>query len=426
MKAYLLFQMPRLYKRKPDSNRFKWDMNNMQKAAEEIRNSTLSFKAASEKYNVPKTTLFRCVKGNVTTGQKGPIKTTLNQNQESELVDHIIKLQVMMYGISATQIRKLAYDFVTRNGIPHRFCNEKKIAGYDWFYGFLDRHKEISVRTAEKTSIARLAGFNRVQVRKFFDLLEASMSIHKFSPGNIYNVDESGLSTVPTRSTKIVSKKGSKQVGIFASGEKGETTTIICCFNASGTVFVPPAMIFKRKYMKDLLLRNSPEGTLGMTSPNGWITNELFVQWLQHFIDHTRPTENKKILLIMDNHHSHCTIEAIEKARANNIILLTIPPHSSHKLQPLDKTFFSSLKSNYQKQCTNFLINHPSKRITQYDVAELFSASYAKYCTMDKAVTGFKSCGIYPYNRDIFDDEDFAPASVTELVTGEHINNLSV
>ena len=394
----------------------------MQKAADEIRNGTVSYKEASEKYDVPKTTLFRCVQGKSHTGQRGPITTVLNKQQESELVSLILKLQVMMYGLTPTNIRKLAYDFVIRNNIPHPFSNEKKIAGYDWFYGFLDRHKELSVRTAEKTSMARLAGFNRIQVSKFFLLLAEVMSAHRFSPENIFNVDESGLSTVPNGSTKIVSKKGMKQVGIISSGEKGETTTVVCCYNASGTMFVPPAMIFKRKYLYNHLLRNAPKGTLGMTSTNGWITNELFVQWLRHFVDHTRPSESRKILLIMDNHPSHCTVDAIEMARNNNIILLTIPPHSSHKLQPLDKTFFSALKSSYAKQCTNFLINNPGKRITQYEIAELFASSYKQSCSMEKAVKGFESCGIFPYNDNIFSDEDFAPSNVTERISGENIN----
>ena len=33
---------------------------------------------------------------------------------------------------------------------------------------------------------------------------------------------------------------------------------------------------------------------------------------------------------------------------------------------------------------------------------------------IDKAVNGFSSTGIHPYNPDIFTDEDYAPSSVTE------------
>ena len=67
--------------------------------------------------------------------------------------------------------------------------------------------------------------------------------------------------------------------------------------------------------------------------------DNIFLLWLDHFIKHVKPTENEKILPILDNHSSHCPIGAIEQIRENNIVVLSLPPHISHKMQPLDKTF---------------------------------------------------------------------------------------
>ena len=83
--------------------------------------------------------------------------------------------------------------------------------------------------------------------------LREQLAEHKFKPECIFNVDECGLSSAPTRVSKILAKKGAKQVGIVSSAEKGETTTIVCCFNATGSIYVPPAMIFKRKNLKAVL-----------------------------------------------------------------------------------------------------------------------------------------------------------------------------
>ena len=47
---------------------------------------------------------------------------------------------------------------------------------------------------------------------------------------------------------------------------------------------------------------------------------------------------NIPILLIMDNHETHMSLAAVDLAKANEIVLLTIPPHTSHRLQPLDRT----------------------------------------------------------------------------------------
>jgi len=56
---------------------------------------------------------------------------------------------------------------------------------------------------------------------------------------------------------------------------------------------------------------------------------------------------------------------------------------------------------------------HPGQRVTDYELCEIFAGAYQKVATIDKGVKGFKSSGIYPYNPDIFCDEDYAPATVT-------------
>lgn len=52
------------------------------------------------------------------------------------------------------------------------------------------------------------------------DLLEDQFKIFQFTPDRLFNIDESGLSTVSTKPPKPLARMGSKQVGIIASGEK--------------------------------------------------------------------------------------------------------------------------------------------------------------------------------------------------------------
>ena len=54
-----------------------------------------------------------------------------------------------------------------------------------------------------------------MSVSKFFDLLESEMDKHKFTPDRIYNVDETGVTTVPNKPSKVLSLKGKKQVEQF-------------------------------------------------------------------------------------------------------------------------------------------------------------------------------------------------------------------
>ena len=44
----------------------------------------------------------------------------------------------------------------------------------------------------------------------------------------------------------------------------------------------------------------------------------------------------------------------------------------------------------------------------------LFSKAFLKTATAEKAVYGFQSCRLWPYNANKFTEEDFAAAAVTE------------
>lgn len=100
------------------------------------------------------------------------------------------------------------------------FNKDKGKAGQEWLDGFLRHHKDTSLRKAELTSVARAQAFNRSQVKKFFDNYQEYIDKYKFDSNRIYNVDESGMSTIQ-RPQKILATAGRKQVGVVTSAERG-------------------------------------------------------------------------------------------------------------------------------------------------------------------------------------------------------------
>lgn len=207
----------------------------------------------------------------------------------------------------------------------------------------------MSLRTPRPTSIARASGFNRPIVQLFFDKYESVLAKYKFTPEKIYNMDETGVSSVHTP-PKVIASRKLKQVGGITSTERGFNTTMLACINAVGNS-IPPVFVFPRVNFKNHMLHGAPPGSLGTCHISGWSNSDVFLEFLNHFIKHVKPSKDDKVLLIMDNHESHISIDAIELARENGIIMLTIPPHTSHKLQPLDRGVFGPFKTYYNDAC---------------------------------------------------------------------------
>ena len=155
-------------------------------------------------------------------------------------------------------------------------------------------------------------------------------------------------------------------------------------------------------------------GSVGDVSPSGWTHSSLFVNWLVHFVAITKCSKEHPHLIVLDGHHSHKTLEAIEFCRSNGIELLTIPPHSSHKMQPLDCCYFKSLKAAYNSAADNWMISNPGKRMSIYEVARIIGEAYLRTAIPNSGMNGFKITGIWPYNKDIFTEEDFLATELTE------------
>ncbi|KAB0805366.1 hypothetical protein PPYR_02336 [Photinus pyralis] len=95
----------------------------------------------------------------------------------------------------------------------------------------------------------------------------------------IYNVDETGISTVPKETSK---RLGVKQFGIISSWERRKNITVIAAFSASGN-YIPPLFVFPRKRMSPYLQKNGPSGAIYTCTDNGWSNENVFSLWLKHF-----------------------------------------------------------------------------------------------------------------------------------------------
>ena len=111
-------------------------------------------------------------------------------------------------------------------------------------------------------------------------------------------------------------------------------------------------------------------------------------EFMKHFIKHTKCSKDRPVILILDNHDIHISIETIDFYKENCVTLLTLPSrfvnltlpsHCSHKFQPLDRSVYGPFKTFYNQAANAFMVSHPGKTITIYDVAELVAKQTSKH-----------------------------------------------
>lgn len=410
--------MPRIWIKKTE--RVRKSPDEIKAAVEEVKSGS-SIREVSRNYTISFSALQRHVARakSLADGETFEHKPNLSvrqiftSEQEERMVKYLQKCSKMHYGLTSTDTRKLAYKYAKglNINIPEKWNDDKK-AGREWLFGFLRRNPRLGLRTPEATSLSRSTSFNKYNVDQFFENVQQVYGRCEFSAEDIWNCDETALTTVH-KPQKVLAEKGLKQVGQITSGERGQLVTMCCFVNAAGNT-VPPAYIFPRQRNLDVIGHSAPPNSLILGHPSGWMTGENFVKVFHHFIQHARCSQERPAVLFLDNHDSHVSIEIILAARSAGVHLITFPPHSSHRLQPLDVTIYGPMKTRYNQACDDFMATNPGKPITIYNIAELSHKAFVQAFSKTNIMSGFHRTGIWPLNRNIFSEDDFLMASVTD------------
>lgn len=413
--------MPR--NRQRTTNKGRWTKEDLEKARRSIVEGKSSIREASKKFAIPFATLQRRMKTDterVTTGPSMGRKAVLSPDQETIMVESIKLLGKLFYGLNCQQIRYVAYEFAERQGIIHNFNREKKCAGRDWLEGFLKRNPTVTTRKPEAPSASnsKVAAFNKHDISLFFDNLESLTRKQYFEPSRIYAVDETVITTIQEPGTLaipgVLVEKGQKRVGGSTSDERGKNLTVVCSMSAAGA-FVPPMFIFPRQRISQHLSVGGPIDAIYLCTKDGSINSNLFFAWLQHFKIHSKSSKDNPCLLVLDNHLSHISIKNYEYCEKHGIVLLPIPPHTSHRMLPLNVSFYGPLKKAFRKECDTHMSSQGLRNITQNDLATIFNRAYCSVTDVQKATTGFRVTGIYPINRGVFTNEDFVSSKAMQL-----------
>ena len=135
----------------------------------------------------------------------------------------------------------------------------------------------------------------------------------KCKPRQIYNADESFLPLNETKE-KAVTMRNSKSVFSQSLGTT-EHITVLCGASASGAA-LPPMIIYPRSFPGGQYRFGGPDDAVYARSESGWVDSELFLEWIRRvFLKYA--VSSRPLLLIIDGHKTHMTLECIDLCRSN-------------------------------------------------------------------------------------------------------------
>ena len=371
----------------------------MVEAMEAVGKGNTSINRAAVTFGVPRTTLKDRLSGRVLHGTKPGPQCYLDKKEEALLADHLVEAAQIGYGKTRKEVKSIVEQVAKENAV-----NRSNRVSDGWWRRFLERQPQLSLRRGDATAHVRMDATNKEAITKYYDLLEDTLNTNILGPGQIYNMDESGMPLDP-RPPNIIAKRGQKKVRYRVSGKKDQIT-VVGCANATGQA-IPPMVIFEGKYLNHQWTTGEVPSTYYGMSEKGWTDQELFRHWLKdHFLKHA--VAARRLLLLLDGHSSHYEPQTIELAKENDVIIFCLPPHTTQDSQPLDTTVFGPLKRHWSEVCHEFLQSNPGKVVNKYNFSGLFAQAWLKALTPTNIVSGFRKCGVHPFNRNaimVLDDK---------------------
>ena len=382
---------------------------------------TPNFSATAKKYKINRSTLVRRYKGVTRSRSKiaSETKRLLTDTQERVLIDYCTKLSNR--GIHPTpQILRNLVEEIIKHPVGEawirRFQKRHDTELASVYLRSIDQSRKIADNTRHFESyfttvrspssfIVRNNSFI-VQNNNILYQLRRIIETYHIKPQNTYNFDEKGflLGLCQTRK-RIVPRqhlRTKSTLGTIQDGSR-EFISLLATICADGTA-LPPALIYQgASYdLQDSWLEDydsSYEEAYFATSQKGWTNEELGLSWLTKIFEPRTKQKagNLKRLLIVDGHSSHINMRFIEFCDQHRIILVVLPPHSTHRLQPLDVGIFAPLAAAYSNQINKVIQSSSGfSRTTKRSFWPMFRNAWNEAVIRTNIHSAFAATGIYP------------------------------
>ncbi|KAF7335093.1 DDE-domain-containing protein [Mycena venus] len=382
----------------------------------EISGRRISERAAAIYFRVPRATLQDRRRGVLTRVQGHAHERALSSAQEDVLAEWVKVVGRCGFPLSLETI----------GGYASKICGRP--VGENWPQRFKERHPDLKVKWTSSLEECRARALNPAVVSKYFALLKETIDQFDIKSKNIYNMDEKGIQLGVGDRIKALVDRDQKTVQRIHTGTR-DLVTIIECICADGTV-LHPSVVFEGA-RRDLnwgadnpanarlvSFRFSRIAVISFVwysisiSPNGWTDQELGALWLEKDF---APVTAERLddpadyrLVILDGHNSHGTFRFMDFAEKHRIVVLCLPSHTTHALQPCDVGVFGPLARKWKARVSELARDHII--IDKYNLLSNYSVACDQAFSKENILAAFRKCGIWPLDESAIGTELFAPA----------------
>jgi hypothetical protein len=204
---------------------------------------------------------------------------------------------------------------------------------------------------------------------------------------------------------RVMTRKEYESQRVRSNRQDGsrEFITLLAAICADGTA-IPPALIYKGVSgdLMDTWVEDVGEGDKAFfgSSSAGWSNNEFGHEWLVKVFDPSTATKTRgRRLLVVDGHSSHVNMKFLDTCNTLRIVVLVLPPHATHRLQPLDVGLFGPLASSYSFEINEIMRKSGGlSQLSKRNFWACFQKAWEASFTCQNIQSAFQKTGYWPLN----------------------------
>ena len=228
-------------------------------------------------------------------------------------------------------------------GVPLR----KDTLSRHFIASFVGRHEALSISSGRVLDSTRR--FAESHLRAFYLCMEGRL--RDIDPRSVGNIDEAGC-VVNGNSVKVVCASVSDVAHVGGEETLHPHITIAPFVVGNGELLVTQ-FIYEHQGDQFMTPHHEDDGNAYSSSRSGFMDSQIFSRFMRQLVGPAivrhraaHRLGDSEFFLLLDGHASHTSDKKlmVDMQQEFNVTVVFLPPHTSHKTQPLDRGFFHPFK----------------------------------------------------------------------------------